>query len=63
MGDTFSTVGISFSTVGDNINTVKVAQYNLDKDVKYYEFERVSISFPEVISLPNQIDHIAGLKC
>ena len=33
-------MGDIFSTVGDNINTVEVAQYNRDKDLKYYEFSK-----------------------
>ena len=53
-GDSFSTVGDTFSTVevvqysggitsvqwGDNISTVEVAQYSGDKDLKYYEFSK-----------------------
>ena len=35
-----STVGVSFSTVGDNISTVEAAQYSGDKDLKYYEFPK-----------------------
>ena len=29
-----------FSTMGDNISTVEVAQYSGDKDLKYYEFSK-----------------------
>ena len=43
----FSTVGgylqysgDNISTVGDNISSVEVAQYNGDKDLKYYEFSK-----------------------
>ena len=32
--------GDTFSTVGDNISTVEVAQYSGDKDLKYYEFSK-----------------------
>ena len=32
--------GDNISTVGDNISTVEVAQYNGDKDLKYYEFSK-----------------------
>ena len=31
-------MGDAFSTVGDNISTVEVAQYSGDKDLKYYKF-------------------------
>ena len=40
MGDTFSTVGVSLSTVGDNIITVEVAQYSEENDLIYYEFSK-----------------------
>ena len=63
VGDNISTVGDNISTVGDNISTVEVAQYSGDKDLKYYEFQRISKSFPELISLRNQIGHITGLNC
>ena len=33
-------MGDTFSTVGDNISTVEVAQYSGDKDLKYYEFSK-----------------------
>ena len=33
-------MGVSFSTVGDNISTVEVAQYSGDEDLKYYEFSK-----------------------
>ena len=55
-GDTFSTVGVSFSTV-------KVAPYIGDKNLKYHEFSKNREFFPELISLKNQIDHIVALKC
>ena len=58
--DTFSTVGDTFSTVRDNISTVEVAQYSGDKDLN---FQMISKSFPELISLRNQIDHITDLSC
>ena len=32
-----STVGDTFSTEGNNISSVEVAQYSGDKDLKYYE--------------------------
>ena len=63
MGDTFSTVGDIISTVGDNISTLEVVQYSGDKDLKYYEVLKISKSFPELISLRNQIGHITGLNC
>ena len=53
----------NISTVGDNISTVEVAQYSGDKDFKYYEFSKNLKSFPELISLRNQIGHITGLNC
>ena len=56
-------MGDNISTVGDNISTVEVAQYNGDKDLKYYEFSKNLESFPELISLRNQIGHITGLNC
>ena len=47
MGDNSSTcggylqyIGGTFSTVGDNISTMEVAQYSGDKDLKYYEFSK-----------------------
>ena len=36
----FSTVGIPSVQWGDNISTVKVAQYGGDKDLTYYEFSK-----------------------
>ena len=33
-------MGVSFSTVGDNISTVEVIQYGGDKDLKYYDFSK-----------------------
>ena len=33
-------MGNTFSTVGDSINTVEVAQHSGDKDLKYYEFSK-----------------------
>ena len=33
-------MGDTFSTVGDNISTVEVAQNSRDKDLKYYEFSK-----------------------
>ena len=63
VGDNISTVGDTFSTVGDNISTVEVAQYSGDKDLNITNFQRISKSFPELISLRNQIDHITGLNC
>ena len=66
-GDSFSTVegiqysggylqysGGTFSTVGGTISTVEIKIWNIT------DFQRISKSF---ISLRNQIDHIAGLKC
>ena len=55
--------GITSVQWGDNISTVEVAQYSGDKDLKYYEFSKISKSFPELISLRNQIGHITGLNC
>ena len=40
MGDTFSKVGVSFSTMGDNISTVEIIQYSGDQDLKYYKFSK-----------------------
>ena len=48
--------------MGNNISTVEVAQYSGDKDLKYTNFQRISKSFPELISIRNQIGHITGLK-
>ena len=33
-------MGEIFSTVGDNISTVEVAQYSGDKNLKHYEFSK-----------------------
>ena len=60
--DTLNAVRVRFSTVGDNISPVEVIQYSGDKDLKYYEFSKNLEIFPELISLRNQIDHIAGFK-
>ena len=49
-GDNISTVE-GLSTVGDNISTMEVAQYSEDKDFRYYDFQRISKSFPELFSL------------
>ena len=35
--------GDTFSTVGDNISTVEVAQYSGDNDLKYYEFSNIEM--------------------
>ena len=59
--------GDNISTVGDNISTVEGIQYSRDAFstvvVNFNKFQKISKSFPELISLRNQINHIAGLKC
>ena len=55
--------GIPSVHAGDNISSVEVIQYSVDKDLKYYEFSKNLEIFPELISLRNHIDHIAVLKC
>ena len=39
-------MGDTFSTVGNNISTVEVAQYSGDKNLKYYEFSKNLEIFP-----------------
>ena len=36
----FIIVGDTFSTVGDNISNVEVAQYSGDKDFNYYKYSK-----------------------
>ena len=57
MEDNISTVGVSFSTMGDN-STVEVFSI-----LKYYEFIKNLEIFSRAFSLRNQIDYSAGFKC
>ena len=69
MGVTAVHVGDSFSTLGDTFSTVEVVQYSGDNISTVGDsFSTVGDTFstvevPELISLRNQIDHITGLDC
>ena len=55
-------MGDNISTVGDNINTVEVAQYS-GKNLKYYEFSKNHETISSGYFASNQINLITGLKC
>ena len=53
--------GIPSVQWGDNISTVEVAQYSGDKEL-ITNFQRISKSFPELISLRNAVVKDLGYK-